>query len=137
MLQVQGLTYRIGGRVLLENASLTVPTGHRAGLIGRNGIGKSTLFKIVLGELTAEAGSTTIPRNARVGTVAQEAPGGSEINEDWTPQSSRFRQCFGTPGLPNDAVRVRVFRSVSASHLDRFAPLQFVFKEVTEASQHD
>ena len=78
MLQVQGLTYRIGGRVLLENASLTVPTGHRAGLIGRNGIGKSTLFKIVLGELTAEAGSTTIPRNARVGTVAQEAPGGSE-----------------------------------------------------------
>ena len=78
MLQVQGLTYRIGGRVLLEDASLTVPTGHRAGLIGRNGIGKSTLFKLVLGELSAEAGSTSIPRNARVGTVAQEAPGGEE-----------------------------------------------------------
>lgn len=78
MLQVQNVTYRIGGRVLLEEASLTVPTGHRAGLVGRNGIGKSTLFKIVLGELAAESGSTSVPRNARVGTVAQEAPGGSE-----------------------------------------------------------
>jgi ATP-binding cassette, subfamily F, member 3 len=78
MLQVQGLTYRIGGRVLLENASVTIPTGHRAGLVGRNGIGKSTLFKIVLGELSAESGTTSMARNARVGTVAQEAPGGSD-----------------------------------------------------------
>jgi ATP-binding cassette, subfamily F, member 3 len=78
MLQVQGLTYRIGGRVLLEDASVTIPSGHRAGLVGRNGIGKSTLFKIVLGELSSEAGSTNLPRNARVGTVAQEAPGGGE-----------------------------------------------------------
>ncbi len=78
MLQVQGLTYRIGGRVLLEDASVTIPTGHRAGLVGRNGIGKSTLFKIVLGELVAESGTTGMARNARVGTVAQEAPGGTE-----------------------------------------------------------
>ncbi len=78
MLQVQGLTYRIGGRVLLENASVTIPTGHRAGLVGRNGIGKSTLFKIVLGELSPESGTTSMARNARVGTVAQEAPGGSD-----------------------------------------------------------
>jgi ATP-binding cassette, subfamily F, member 3 len=78
MLQVQGLTYRIGGRVLLEDASVTIPTGHRAGLVGRNGIGKSTLFKIVLGELSAESGTTSMARNARVGTVAQEAPGGSD-----------------------------------------------------------
>ncbi len=92
MLQVQGLTYRIGGRVLLEDASLTVPTGHRAGLVGRNGIGKSTLFKIVLGELSAEAGSTSIPRNARVGTVAQEAPGGSETLLDVVLQGDVERE---------------------------------------------
>ncbi len=78
MLQVQGLTYRIGGRLLLEDASVTIPTGHRAGLVGRNGIGKSTLFKIVLGELASESGTTSMARNARVGTVAQEAPGGIE-----------------------------------------------------------
>jgi ATP-binding cassette, subfamily F, member 3 len=78
MLQVSGLTYRIGSRLLLDGASLTVPTGHRAGLVGRNGIGKSTLFRIVLGEISSEAGSVNLPRNARVGTVAQEAPGGNE-----------------------------------------------------------
>jgi ATP-binding cassette, subfamily F, member 3 len=78
MLQVQGLTYRIAGRLLLEDASATIPTGHRAGLVGRNGIGKSTLFKIVLGELAAESGTTGMARNARVGTVAQEAPGGTD-----------------------------------------------------------
>jgi ATP-binding cassette, subfamily F, member 3 len=77
MLQVNNITYRIGARVLLDDASVTIPTGHRAGLVGRNGIGKSTLFKIVLGELSPEAGTTSVPRNARVGTVAQEAPGGS------------------------------------------------------------
>ncbi len=78
MLQVQGLTYRIGGRLLLDEASVTVPSGHRAGLIGRNGIGKSTLFRIVLGEISSEGGTFAVPRNARIGTVAQEAPGGSE-----------------------------------------------------------
>jgi ATP-binding cassette, subfamily F, member 3 len=78
MLQVNGITYRIGGRLLLDQANVTVPTGHRAGLVGRNGIGKSTLFKIVLGELSPESGSINMPRNARIGTVAQEAPGGSE-----------------------------------------------------------
>jgi ATP-binding cassette, subfamily F, member 3 len=78
MLQVQGLTYRIGGRLLLEDASVTIPTGHRAGLVGRNGIGKSTLFKLVLGELVPESGFTSLARSARVGTVAQEAPGGAE-----------------------------------------------------------
>jgi ATP-binding cassette, subfamily F, member 3 len=78
MLQVSGITYRIGGRVLLDDASVTIPSGHRAGLVGRNGIGKSTLFRIVLGDLAAEAGTFGVPRNARIGTVAQEAPGGSD-----------------------------------------------------------
>ncbi len=78
MLNVQGITYRIGGRVLLEDASVAIPTGHRVGLVGRNGTGKSTLFRIILGELSPESGSVNTLRNARIGTVAQEAPGGEE-----------------------------------------------------------
>ena len=78
MLHINGLTYRIGGRLLLEDASVAVPEGHKVGIVGRNGVGKSTLFKLVLGELSSEAGSITLPRNARIGTVAQEAPGGPE-----------------------------------------------------------
>jgi len=78
MLQINNLTYRIGGRLLLEGASASLPDGHKVGLVGRNGTGKSTLLKLILGELTPESGSANVPKNARIGTVAQEAPGGSE-----------------------------------------------------------
>jgi len=78
MLHINGLTYRIGGRLLLEDASVAVPEGHKVGIVGRNGVGKSTLFKLILGELPSESGSITLPRNAKIGTVAQEAPGGEE-----------------------------------------------------------
>ncbi len=78
MLTISGITYRVGGRLLLENASATIPSGSKVGLVGRNGVGKSTLFKLILGQLGSEAGSIDFPARARVGTVAQEAPGGPE-----------------------------------------------------------
>jgi ATP-binding cassette subfamily F protein 3 len=78
MLHINGLTYRIGGRLLLEDASVAIPAGHKVGLVGRNGAGKSTLFRLILGELQSESGGVSLPRNTRIGTVAQEAPGGPE-----------------------------------------------------------
>jgi ATP-binding cassette subfamily F protein 3 len=75
MLVVTELTFRIAGRTLFEGASVVVPTGAKAGLVGRNGTGKTTLFRLLTGEWSAESGSITIPRGARVGQVAQEAPG--------------------------------------------------------------
>ena len=78
MLTITDLTYRIGGRVLLEEASAAIPAGHKVGLVGRNGTGKSTLLKLLLGELSPESGETYLPRGAKIGTVAQEAPGGPE-----------------------------------------------------------
>ena len=56
MLHINGLTYRIGGRLLLEDASVAVPEGHKVGIVGRNGVGKSTLFRLILGEIPAEVG---------------------------------------------------------------------------------
>jgi len=76
MLQIADLTYRIAGRTLLEGASATLPTGTRAGLVGRNGTGKTTLFRLLLSEISAESGSVSFPANARIGTVEQEAPAG-------------------------------------------------------------
>jgi ATP-binding cassette subfamily F protein 3 len=76
MLHVNGLTYRIAGRLLLEDASVAIPGGHKVGLVGRNGVGKSTLLNLILGDLQSESGTVGMPRNARIGTVAQEAPGG-------------------------------------------------------------
>jgi ATP-binding cassette, subfamily F, member 3 len=78
MLQINGLTYRIQGRLIFDDATAVVPTGHKAGLVGRNGSGKTTLLKLITGEISLEAGTVSIPRRARIGGVAQEAPGGSE-----------------------------------------------------------
>ena len=76
MLQIIDLTYRIAGRTLLEGASATVPTGHKAGLVGPNGAGKSTMLKLLVGALTSDGGEVSMPSGARIGSVAQEAPGG-------------------------------------------------------------
>ncbi|WP_038036546.1 ABC-F family ATP-binding cassette domain-containing protein [Thermopetrobacter sp. TC1] len=78
MLHINDLTYRIGEKVLFEKATLALPAGARAGLIGRNGAGKSTLFRLIFGELSPESGRIQVRKGIRIGTVAQEAPGGEE-----------------------------------------------------------
>src|SRR5690606_31251591 len=78
MLHVNDLTYRLGARVILDGATAALPPNARIGLVGRNGAGKTTLFRILLGEIAPESGSISIPRNLRIGAVAQEAPGGPE-----------------------------------------------------------
>ena len=57
MLHVNELTYRIGERLLIDRASFAVPDGARVGLVGRNGTGKTTLFRIILGEVAPEGGT--------------------------------------------------------------------------------
>ncbi len=76
MLHLNDVTVRIGGRLLLEQASVRLPARHRVGLVGRNGSGKSTLLRLIRGELGPDAGEVRLRRGASVGTVAQEAPGG-------------------------------------------------------------
>ncbi|MCQ0989793.1 ABC-F family ATP-binding cassette domain-containing protein [Jiella marina] len=78
MLQITDLSARVAGRLLIDHASLTIPSGTKAGLVGRNGAGKSTLFRVITGDLAAETGSVSFPKNTRLGQVAQEAPGTSE-----------------------------------------------------------
>ena len=74
MLRIQDITYSVEGRPLFEEASATIPTGHKVGLVGRNGTGKTTLFRLIRGELALENGSITLPSKARIGGIAQEAP---------------------------------------------------------------
>ncbi|MBB4286344.1 ABC-F family ATP-binding cassette domain-containing protein [Roseospira goensis] len=76
MLQIRDLTYRIGGRVLFDGASAALPAGARVGLVGRNGTGKSTLLRLILGEAAPDSGAITVHPRARVGRLAQEAPEG-------------------------------------------------------------
>jgi ATP-binding cassette subfamily F protein 3 len=78
MLHINNLTYRIGERLLLDEATAALPERARVGLVGRNGVGKSTLFRLISGDIASEGGSITLPRRARLGRVEQEAPGGPE-----------------------------------------------------------
>ncbi|MDE0794637.1 MAG: ABC-F family ATP-binding cassette domain-containing protein [Alphaproteobacteria bacterium] len=76
MLQIENLTYRIGPRVLLDEASASIPAGHCVGLVGRNGTGKTTLLRLITNEIEADGGSITIPPRWRIGVTSQEAPEG-------------------------------------------------------------
>ena len=78
MLVIEDLTLRIAGRALLEDASAVVPDGARVGLIGRNGTGKSTLFRAIAGDIAPEHGAIKLPARARIGRLPQEAPDGPE-----------------------------------------------------------
>ena len=80
MIVIQELTYRVGGRLgpaLLDNASVQIPFGAKIGLVGRNGAGKSTLLDLIRGTLLPERGDVILPRDHRIGFLAQEAPGGA------------------------------------------------------------
>ncbi|MDS1134743.1 ABC-F family ATP-binding cassette domain-containing protein [Nitratireductor indicus] len=78
MLTISDLSLRIAGRLLIDHASLSLPTGAKAGLVGRNGTGKTTLFRAITGDLAPETGTISLPKGMRIGQVAQEAPGTEE-----------------------------------------------------------
>jgi ATP-binding cassette subfamily F protein 3 len=77
MLHVNDMTFRLGGRVLFEKATLHLPQGRKMGLVGRNGTGKTTLFRMILGDAHPDEGAVRVRPGVRVGTVAQEAPSGA------------------------------------------------------------
>jgi ATP-binding cassette subfamily F protein 3 len=74
MLAIRNVTFSIEGRRLFDEASATIPAGHKVGVVGRNGSGKTTLFRLVRGELALDGGEIEVPKRARIGGVAQEAP---------------------------------------------------------------
>jgi ATP-binding cassette, subfamily F, member 3 len=78
MLAITDLSIRLAGRLLIDQSSVQITPGSRVGMVGRNGTGKSTLFKVIRGELAAEHGTVTLPPRWRVGSLAQEAPNGPE-----------------------------------------------------------
>ncbi|MGJ4911454.1 ABC-F family ATP-binding cassette domain-containing protein [Bradyrhizobium sp. HKCCYLS2033] len=78
MLSITDISIRLAGRLLIDQSSVQIPPGARVGLVGRNGTGKSTLFKAIRGELSLETGSISVPLRWRIGSLAQEAPSGPE-----------------------------------------------------------
>jgi ATP-binding cassette subfamily F protein 3 len=78
MLTIDELCVRVAGRLLVDQASAQIPTGARVGLVGRNGAGKTSLFRAICGDLAIESGAIALAARARVRRLAQEAPDGPE-----------------------------------------------------------
>ncbi len=78
MLVIDDISLRVAGRLLLDGASARIPDGARVGLIGRNGIGKTTLFRAITHDIPLEHGSIALPARARIARLSQEAPAGPE-----------------------------------------------------------
>ena len=96
MLRIDAITYSVEGRPLLEGASATIPTGHKVGLVGRNGTGKTTLFRLIRGELALEGGEISLPSRARIGGVAQEVPSSETSLLDTVLQADTERSALLT-----------------------------------------
>ena len=75
MLRLSDITYSVEGRTLIENADVVIPTGHKVGLVGRNGTGKTSLFRVIRGEMVLDTGDIEMPKGWKIGGVSQEVPG--------------------------------------------------------------
>src|SRR5262249_2373219 len=78
MLSITDIAVRIAGRLLIDESSVQISPGARVGFVGRNGVGKSTLFGAIRGDVPTESGTISLPPRWRIGSLAQEAPDGPQ-----------------------------------------------------------
>jgi ATP-binding cassette, subfamily F, member 3 len=74
MLRIENLVFDAWGRRFFDSASVAIPSGTKVGLVGRNGVGKSTLFRLIVGDLVPLGGEILLPKAAQIGSVDQEHP---------------------------------------------------------------
>src|SRR5436305_8604553 len=94
MLSITDISIRIAGRLLIEDSSVQIVPGARVGFVGRNGVGKSTLFHAIRGDQPTETGTIAIPPRWRIGSLAQEAPDGPEKLIDVVLKADREREAL-------------------------------------------
>lgn len=94
MLHINDLTYRIEGRPLFQQATLAINEGSKVGLVGRNGTGKSTLFRLIKGEISLDDGSISLRKNMKLGVVDQEVPSGPQSLLDTVLDADKERKAL-------------------------------------------
>ena len=93
MISLQNLSLRRGSQLLLEDAGLNVYAGQKVGIIGKNGCGKSSLFRLLMGDLSYDSGDLDIPRDLRKAQMLQETKGSDRTAQDYVIDGNQaFRQ---------------------------------------------
>lgn len=89
MLNFKSVALRRGQRLLFEEASFTIHGGEKVGITGANGVGKSSLFRLILGEIHVDAGEVSMPPNLAIAHVAQETPANDRTALDYVMDGDR------------------------------------------------
>ena len=154
MLRIENLVFDAWGRRFFDSASVAIPSGTKVGLVGRNGVGKSTLFKLILGDLVPLSGEILLPKSARIGSVDQEHPAtpvtliDTILAADTRARSAQRRArnrrarsswprsiTSSTPSMPTGRRRARrkSSRGLGFSNADLDAPDGGVFRRLAHA----
>jgi len=92
MISLQDISLRLGSQLLLDEVGLTIYAGQKIGIIGRNGTGKTSLFKLLMGELSPDTGELDFPKDLRKSQMRQETKSSSRSAVDYvTDGDSKFR----------------------------------------------
>ena len=91
MISFENISFSVAGRTLVKNSTVNIPSGHKVGLVGKNGTGKTSLFRLIYGEITLDQGTLTLNKNARIGGVSQEVPGSNVTLLDTVLAADRER----------------------------------------------
>ncbi|MBS1159280.1 MAG: transporter related protein [Proteobacteria bacterium] len=124
MIILKNVTLRRSSKVLLDKTSVTINPGEKVGLVGRNGAGKSTLFALLNGTLHEDGGDYSIPKQWRMGQVAQEMPETDQSATDFVIDGD-------TPLL---AARNEVFEAEASDDGMRMAE---AYMALNDAGEHD
>ena len=89
MIVVSDVTLKRGGEVLFEHLDITLHPGHRNAIVGRNGVGKSSLFALLRGRLLPEIGDVRMPPRWRIAHLDQESEASERSALDWTLDGDR------------------------------------------------
>ena len=124
MLLIRDLSIRVAGRLLIDHTSVQLPANSRVGFVGRNGTGKTTLFRAIAGELSPETGSIILPSPHAYRPAGAGSPGwAAELWSRWCfRQMPSARSCWPRP-IPR-AIRTGSRKSMRASWTSTRIPLR-------------